>query len=179
MKLSPIFLLLAAFSLSACSVAAIQKHQPHFRNTRELSKVKGTFRVAEVKATETKVDERLKSTALSCRLTTFNMPSGLTVASYVKEALSDELDAAEKIHPANGTPITVVVKGMESDTSSLNKGNWTLDFDYLVAGKTHNVKTVTEFESAYNAGTACRNTADALTVALTENFAGLYKKLPH
>lgn len=176
-KYSLFALLAAALVMSSCSVMGIKKHQPNFKNVRELEAVKGSFRVESVKANEKEMQERLVTNSLSCRLTTFNMPAGKDVAGFLQDALTDEFDAARKLAP-NGTPVNVVVNNLTSDTSGFSRGNWTLDFDYLVKGKTYNVKTVTEFESAYAADTACRNTAAALTDAVGENFASFYKKLP-
>lgn len=167
----------AALLLSSCSVMAVKKHVPHFKNTRELSKVKGSYSVLDAKGGTPAMEEKLKSESLSCRLTTFNMPANTSVANFLKDALTDELDAAEKLN-LKGDKITIVVKGMDSDTSGFSTGSWALDFDYIVGTKTHNVKTKTEFESAYAADTACRNTANALTDALNDNFAAFYKKLP-
>lgn len=176
-KHSLLSLLAVAFLLSACSVMGIKKHQPNFKNVRELEAVKGSFRVESVTANAKEMQERLATSSLSCRLTTFNMPPDKNVAAFLQEALTDEFDAARKLAP-NGTPVGVVVKDLTSDTSGFSRGTWTLDFDYLVKGKTYSVKTVTEFESAYAADTACRNTASALTDAVGENFAAFYKKLP-
>jgi hypothetical protein len=167
----------AALLLSSCSVMAVKKHVPHFKNTRELAKAKGSYSVLDAKGATPEMEEKLKSESLSCRLTTFNMPANTSVANFLKDALTDELDAAEKLN-LKGDKITIVVKAMDSDTSGFNTGSWALDFDYIVGTKTHNVKTKTDFESAYAADTACRNTANALTDALTDNFTAFYKKLP-
>lgn len=169
-------LFLLALLASSCSVTAIKKHDPHFKSTRELQKVKGNFHVVEVRATKKEEQDQLKRSDLPCRLATFNMPTNTTVASFIRDALTDELDAAEKLSE-NGTKIFVTVNHLESHSASIDTGNWELDFDYLVGSKSINVKTKTEFESAYVAGTACTNTANALTDALTENFVALYKKL--
>jgi hypothetical protein len=169
--------LAALFLLSACSVTAVKKHVPHFKTTRELSKAKGSFSVLDAKGATPEMEEKLKGESLSCRLTTFNMPANMSISNFLKDALTDELDAAEKLN-LKGDKITVVVKAMDSDTSGFNTGSWSLDFDYILKGKTYNVKTKTDFESAYSAVTACRNTAEALTDAVTENFAGFFKKLP-
>jgi hypothetical protein len=181
-------LVLSALALSACSGAAIKKHEPNFKNVRELEKVKGKFHVADVvaKATavekgkekDTELEKKLRASSLKCRLTTFSMPVNTTVAQFIKNSLTDELDAAQKLSPT-ASAITVTVNQLESDTGGFGKGTWTLDFDYRVDNKNYNARTVTEFESAYAAATACRNTAEALTDALGQNFSALYKKLPH
>lgn len=171
--LLPLALLLP---FSACSVMAIKKHNPNFKNVRELESVKGQFFVSKVMPGTDEISVKLGGKSLSCRLTTFNMPADTVLAKFIDDALTDELDAARKLSD-KGTGINVIVNKIESDTSGFDKGNWTLQFNYELKGKVYSVNTVTEFESAYSADTACRNTASALTDALTENFLGLYKKL--
>jgi hypothetical protein len=157
---------------------AVKKHVPYFKSTRELRKAKGTYTVAGVTGADPNMEKKLAGETLSCRLTNFNMPVNTSVANYIKDGLTDELDAADKFAP-KGSAISVVVNKLESDTSGFNTGDWQLDFNYVMKGKSYNVKTKTEFESAYSADTACRNTANALTDALTENFTAFYKKMPH
>ena len=175
-KLNLAIFALISILLSSCSVMAIQKHNPNFKSTRELEKAKGSFKVAEVKGGKPEMEKRLASKALSCRLTTFNMPADMTVSGFMKAGLTDEFDAARKLSEG-GHGVTVVVNNLASDTASFDKGSWDLDLDYVVSNKTINVKTKTVFESAYMAETACRNTANALSNALEENFTEFFKKL--
>lgn len=177
MRYSKILLVVfIGFLLSGCAVTAIRKHQPNFKNVHLLEKVKGEYRVKEVVSPDPGLQERLNSRTLSCRLVTFNTPSGLTLSDYLRAALSDELEAAKK-RKDNGTPITLSVNQLESDTSGFNTGTWTLNFDYIVGSRKVNVQTVTNFESAYMADTACRNTANALTDAISANFKKFYEAL--
>lgn len=173
-KLNPFSALLCSLLLASCSVTGIQKHNPNFKTTRELKKMKGSFHVTEVKAVDPQVMERLKSASLTCRLTSFSMPANMTLKDFLQTALTDELDAAEKMSTA-GTGISLQVNQIES-CSGVDKGTWTLDFLYLVGKKSVAVKTVTEFESAYLGDTACRNTANALSTALADNFASFSEK---
>lgn len=155
--------------LASCSVAGIQKHNPNFKTTRELRKLRGHYSAVDVKATDAEMVKKLQSSSLGCRLTSFSMPANMTVKDFIQAAFTDELDAAERLSK-NGTEIAIQVNALTSDTSSFGKGSWTLDFSYAEGKKKVNIKTVTEFESAYMAETACRNTANALSSALTDNF---------
>ncbi len=166
----------AALLLSSCSVAGIRKHEPGYKNVQSLERVKGSFSVGRVEATQQGVASRLKSKSMPCRLTTFNAPAGMTFSDYLQSALTDELSAAKKMS-ASGVPISIRVNQLESDSSGFDKGTWKLDFDYLVGSKRIHVTTATVFESAFVADTACRNTASALTDALAENFRQFYQRL--
>lgn len=166
----------ASLILSGCSVMAVRAHQPGFKNTRELAAVRGIYRVGEISGSVASVDRLLSEKAMPCRLTTFNMPADKSVGQYIQQALTDELDAAKKLSD-KGTPITIVVNKLDSDTAGLDKGSWTLDFTYQVGSRAYNVRTTTQYESAFVATTACRNTGDALTDALSANFMALYHKM--
>ena len=168
---------LIAFSiaLSSCSITAINKHQPNFKSSREIAKAKGNFHIGEIKSSDAELLKQLHLSHFQCRMTTFNMPANKTVEDFLRDAYTDELDAAEKLSP-NGTPISIDVKQIES-SSGLDKGTWTLDFNYKVGSRVVEVKTVSEFESAFAADTACRNTANAFSEAIGENFVTLFRKL--
>ena len=168
-------LALLAALLSSCSVMAVKRHEPNFRSTREVTKIKGPFHVEAVAGANEEMNKRLAATALTCRLAAVNMPANNTVSAYLKQAFNDELDAAGKL-AEKGTPIVVTVKKLESNTG-IGKGDWTLDLDYSVKGKVYNVKTTTEFEGAYAGDTACRNTGAALTDAVGENFVKFTQQL--
>jgi hypothetical protein len=165
-----------SFGFMGCSVLAIRKHQPNFKSVRMLSGVKGSYYVKDIRAARPDVDKALGKDSMSCRLTTFNTPAGMTLADYIRAALTDELDAAGKKDP-KGRPIAVTVKTIESDTSGFDKGTWHLDFDYEIGSRHIDINTQTQFESAFMADTACRNTANALTDALTDNFKKLYSQM--
>lgn len=171
-----IALILCMLALSGCSVMAVRKYDPYFKNTQDLSHVKGTFSSISVAGGSAPLANRLKRSSLDCRLTTYEMPAKTTVSDYIRDALNDEFDAAQKLSPS-GKPIALTVNKLESDTSSFSTGTWTLDFDYAVAGQKRNIKTLTEFQSAYMGDTACRNTAEALQDALRANFAKFFKSL--
>ncbi len=162
--------------LSGCAVARIQTYDPDYKNTRQLENVKGSFNeVSAVGATEL-VSLKISKSSLSCRLTTFSTPTNQPISQYISDALLTELDSAKKVSPT-GKSIEIKVNNLESDTSGMNTGTWTLDFTYKTNEETKNVKTITEFASAFTADTACRNTADALKTALRENFGRYFEAI--
>jgi hypothetical protein len=168
---------LAAFSLllSSCSIMAIKKHEPNFKSSREIAKSKGSYKIGAITTSGEELTKLLRASHFQCRMTTFNMPANKTVEDFLRDSFTDELDAAEKLS-GTGTPISLEVKKMES-SSGLDKGTWTLDFTYKVGSRLVEVNTVSEFESAFAADTACRNTASAFSDAVGENFVGLFRKL--
>ena len=102
-----LFLGLATLALfNGCSIMAIKKHEPNFKNVRELEATKGSFQVDKVIAGNPEIQEKLKASSLTCRLTSFNMPVNTNVAQFIDDALSDELDAAQKISK-NGSAFTI------------------------------------------------------------------------
>ncbi|MCA9559446.1 MAG: hypothetical protein KC583_12875 [Myxococcales bacterium] len=169
-------LLLASVAMAGCSVMGVRRHQPHFKTSRQLEGTAGTYRVGTVKAADLSVESTLSATSLSCRLTTFDLPPQTSVATYLRDALTDELDAGRKL-AKDGREIGLFVHRFESDTSSLDQGAWHLDITYEIDGRSYRVSTQTPFESAFVATTACANTATALTDALSENFSQLFAKL--
>jgi len=176
MQKTEIFIpLLLIASLSGCSIMAIRKHEPNFKSTRELKQIKMDFYVLEVTAKQPELIKKLEGDSLTCRLAPFNMPANTSVGKFIRDALTDELDAAGKLSN-NGSSIKITVNRIETDTGSINNGHWYLDFNYETEHETYNVQTDTLFESAYMGDTACRNAANAFTDALTDNFDHLYQK---
>jgi len=165
-----------ALLLNACSVAGIRNYDPYYKNTQALATVKDNFKDVSVKGASPEVDKMLQKKDMSCRLTTFNMPANSTVGSYIKDAMTSELDAAKKIQP-NGRPVSIQVNKLDSNTSGMDKGQWTADFTYTMGGSIKDVKTTTEFESAFAAATACRNTAEALQQAMRDNFNKYFSEI--
>jgi hypothetical protein len=174
--LKPLLFLVLCFLATACSVVAVRPYDPFYKNTSELALVKGSFKGVQVRGATAGVDALLKQSSMTCRLTTFNMPANKNVETYVQDALTVELDAAKKLSP-NGPTITVTINRLESDTAGFNKGHWDVDFTYSTGKSMTNIKTSTEFESAFAAGTACRNTAQGLETALRENFNKFFSSL--
>lgn len=169
-------LLLLAGLLGGCSVVAIRKHEPGYKNVRALQSQKASFRLSGVRGRDEYVERSLSSKSLLCRLTTFNMPAGQTVADYIRQALTDELDAAQRLS-MGGTVLEITVLRLDSNSLSPMQGAWDLEFEYSYAGRRRKIKTVYKFESAIDGQVACRNTAQAFSDALAQNFAEFYKSL--
>ncbi|MBX2994858.1 MAG: hypothetical protein KF681_08550 [Bdellovibrionaceae bacterium] len=167
--------LVCLFSLlSGCSVAGIRRHQPSVQNIRTAESLKNQYSVSGVESDNPRASQRLNKRSMGCRMVNYELPTPLF--TFVKDALTDELDAARKLSPS-GAPISISVIEIDSDTSGMNDGYWNTHLIYDVNGKKYDIKKTTRFESAYMADVACRNTGNALTDALAENFAGFYREL--
>jgi hypothetical protein len=176
MTLKIVFLVLIGFLLNACSVAGIREYDPYYKNTQALANVKDSFKDVAVKGGTPEYEKTLQKKDLGCRLTTFNMPANKTIAGYIEAAMTSELDAGKKLSP-KGKSLSIQVNKLESDTAGMDKGRWALDFAYTMNGATKDVTTITEFESAFAAATACRNTAEALQQALRDNFLKYFSEI--
>lgn len=183
------FLVVSAILLSGCSVSIIQKHNPHFKTTRVVSKsIKRLYisnlleknvignHVERIDGKNNKRKSILEQSLFQCRLTTINLPKGMTVRDYLNNAITDELDAAG-ILDKKGDPVTVFIHKLDSDTSGFSTGYWYLDFEYRIKGRIIRVATTTEFESAFVADTACRSTAASLSEAIGQNLVALFENL--
>ena len=162
--------------LSACSVVAIRDYDPYYKNTQSLTNLNVSHSSVRVSSVSKWVTSILERNNMACRLTVFNMPAGKTVAVYIRDALTTELDAAKKLSP-NGKPLEIVVARIESNTAGMSRGSWDLDFTYKTSAGSRRVTTKTEYESAFMADTACRNTAQALQDAVRQNFAAYFGQL--
>jgi hypothetical protein len=170
-----ILLCLLFFGFMGCAQMGLKPHQPEIKSTIEIAKSKGMYRIVTVKGATPAMDQILNNDLMNCNSTTFSMPRGNTVASFIREIDEQELRVADK-YSANGNGIDVVVKSMIPETSNPAKGTWTLDIDYIENGKTTNVKTINEFESKYGAVASCVNTADIFEKALAGNFVDYFIK---
>lgn len=177
MMLKNFFLLaVLAFQMSGCAEVPIEKYEPTKQSAGEIAKAKGVFEIGEIQAIDdVELANRLKGKTLSCRATTFHMPDDVTVGAYIKRAFTDELAAAHKLSK-KGKKIDITVKELEL-VSGFDKGNWTLDFDYLVGGQTISVRTETEFDSAFATDTACHKPANALSDAMRENLLKFFQEM--
>ena len=154
----------------------VRQYDPYYKNTQQLTKLDKTINGVTVEGATSELTEKLEKPSLTCRLMTYEMPANKAVKDYLRDALTTEFEAAKKLSP-KGTPVKIVVNELDSDTSGFSKGTWTLDFTYKLDNRSENVRTVTEFASAYMGDAACRNTAQALEQALRENFQSFFSKL--
>jgi hypothetical protein len=121
--------------------------------------------------------DQLAKSSLPCRMQTFQMPDSKPVNVYIENALHAELQAATKLAAPEGRKIDIVVVKLESDTSKIRNGRWTIDFQYKIGKITRNITTTTDYAFDKDATEACRNTADAFDDALRANFAKFFKTL--
>lgn len=167
---------LILLSLVGCAEMGLKPHKPTLKSTREISKNDGMFQIISVRGNIPEVSKMLNSELMSCGSTTFNMPRGNTVGTFIKEVFEQELNAAQKLS-VSGTPISVVIKSMNLETASKQSGEWTLDIDYTIDEKVTNVKTIIEFESKVSMLTSCSHTATVFEDAIADSFVELFRKI--
>lgn len=176
MKILKILLCLTCLSLVGCAEMGLRPHKPSIKSTREIGKNEGMFQIITIKGTTPEVAKILNSDLMSCGSTTFHMPRGNTVGTFIKEVFEQELIAAQKLS-VSGTPINVSIKSMNLETISKESGEWTLDIDYTVNDKVTNVKTIIEFESKVSMLTSCSHTATVFEDALSDSLVELFRKI--
>jgi hypothetical protein len=163
--------------LLGCSSMTIESYQAIPATRDIVSRAPGSYSAGFVSGqTGVQSDQLLKS-SLPCRLETFKMPSQQPVTMYIENALKSELVAGEKLSAPEGRRIDIVVNKLESDTSKIRNGRWTLDFVYKMGKISRLIQTTTEYPFDANTSIACRNTAAAFDGALRENFAKFFSSL--
>jgi hypothetical protein len=169
----------AAFALFfvGCSSIVVEPYTPTDLTKETLAKVRGSYSAGSVSGqTRVESDQLLKS-SLPCRLETFKMPADEPVALYIENALRSELQATDKGAASGGRRIDIVVVKLESDTSKIRNGRWSLDFQYKTGRITREIQTATEYSFDADSSAACQNTADAFDDALRTNFEKFFKTL--
>lgn len=162
-------------SLVGCAEMGLKPHKPSMKSTLEIAKSSGKFRILTVKGATSEVTNKLNGDLMSCGTTTFSMPRGNTVGTFIREVFEQELIAAEKLS-ATGTPIEVMIKSMNLVTTTKESGEWTIEIDYTVDDKTTPVKTIIEFESKVSMITSCSHTATVFEDALADNLVDFFKR---
>lgn len=175
--LSPIIAIFILLILSSCSVATIKSHNPHYKSSREIAKIKGMYKIENVSGGNKDLETLLERKDLQCRGTTFDMPPKMSVRTYIADALTNELDAAGKLDNTTGRAIRSSYNRIEPDTSNFDNGFWYIEAMYEIGGNKYNVKTITEFSSAFNASVACVTTANMFEDAIAQNFLEFFKLL--
>lgn len=183
MKIQKILLCLTLVTLTACSsgggmgsgMGGMKAHKPNLNSTLEIAKRDGLFRIVTIKGDNAAMDKVLNNDLMNCNSTTFSMPRGNTVSSFIREIFENELSTAKK-YSLNGSGINVVVKSLLPDTSKIERGTWTIIIDYIEDGKTTNVETVTTFESKFGLLSACVNTANIFEEAVADNFVEYFRR---
>lgn len=155
--------------ITGCSVAAVKPYRPNYKNSQLLVKSNLSIRNVNVFTNNFNLRSDLSKNSLTCRLSEFDMPTGQDVKSFIIHAIETEFDAASKLSK-DGIPLNVEVFQLESDTSGISEGKWKLNFSYEYEKEEIRIQTVYRFTSAFTAGVACLNTADALENAIAQNF---------
>jgi hypothetical protein len=153
----------------------LKVHQPEIKNTIDIAKRDGMYKIITIKAANAAMAKVLDGDIMNCNETTFSMPRGNTVGTFIKEIFDQELIVADK-YSVNGSGIVVVVKSMVPETSNPAKGTWTIEMDYIENEKTTSIKTVNIFESKYGLMAGCVNTADIFEKSIAGNLADYFIK---
>lgn len=176
-KLALSFVVLLVVFLAGCSSLVVDPYTPTDATRELLAQAPHSYRVGGVSGLTRVESDQLAKSSLPCRMQTFQMPESQPVNVYIENALHAELQAAAKLAGPEGRKIDVVVVKLESDTSKIRNGRWTLDFQYKIGKTTREIVTTTEYGFAKDTTEACRNTADALDDALRANFEKFFKTL--
>jgi hypothetical protein len=176
-KLALSFVVLLAAFMAGCSSLVVDPYAPTDVTRESLERSSHSYRVGGVSGQTRVESDQLVKSSLPCRMQSVQMPESQPVNLYIENALHAELQAAGKLAGPEGRKIDVVVVKLESDTSKIRNGRWTLDFQYKIGKTTREVVTTTEYGFAKDTTEACRNTADALDDALRANFAKFFKTL--
>lgn len=162
-------------TLVGCAEMGLKPHRPNMKSTSEIAKSSGTFLVLTVKGATPEIANILNGDLMSCGTTTFSMPRGNTVATFVREVFEQELIAANKLSDS-GTAIEVMIKSINLETTTKESGEWTVEIDYRMDDKTTSIKTIIEFESKVSLITSCTHTASVFEDALADNFVEFFKR---
>ena len=178
MKISKIIAVATFLILSSCAEIGIRPHKPQQKSTEEIRKAAGTYRIAAIKGGFADIDFLLNKDIMKCHNTTFSMPRGHTVSSYIREIFEEELTAAEKLS-LNGTPIDITVKAMTLTSASMENGEWTMEFEYSLNEKKSNIKNTIEFQSKVSMLSSCMHTSMMFEEAIADNFVEFFKKFKY
>ena len=162
-------------SMIGCAEMGLKPHKPNIKSTIEISKNSGEFRILSIRGDSPEIIKILNGDLISCGTTTFNMPRGNNVESFLREIYVEELEAAKKMS-MSGTAIEIIIKSMNLTTIKAEAGEWAMDIDYVIDGKTINVKNIIEFESKVSILTACTHTASVFEDAIVDNFVLFFKR---
>lgn len=176
MNILKILVCLLSLSLVGCAELGLKPHRPSLKSSVEISKAEGMFRIMSIKGGSAEVTKMLEGDLMSCGTTTFSMPRGNTVGTFIREIYDQELIGAQKISDS-GDYIGVVIKSMKLDMESRENGVWKMDIDYTLNEKVTNVKTTIEFSSKVSMLTSCSHTASIFEDAIADSFVDFFKKI--
>ncbi len=183
MKMPKILLTLSLFTLASCASSGpklgsgmgMNPHKPALDNTLVINKRDGLFRVGPIKGANAAIVKMLDGDLMNCNSTTFSMPRGHTVASFMREIFENELATAKKLS-MSGEGIQPTIKVLEVNTANIEKGTWRVVIDYTENDKTTNVETLTTFDSKVSLLTSCTNTANVFEEAIADNFVEYFRR---
>ncbi|MEJ2181402.1 MAG: hypothetical protein P8Y28_13445 [Gammaproteobacteria bacterium] len=175
-----VILVLALSMISACSTMQPPRYSISVDNIQTLKTFNGT------KAQVTGLTQAA-SFEPNCRLMGPIEPAdGLTVPQFITKAFNDEMKMAD-LHSKDGIKLNGDITKIEfSSISGLTGGYWDIEIKLNSSnGKSMTVNNKYEFESGFDAITACNATADALSPAVQDlikavitnpNFESLIKE---
>ena len=175
MKILKCILIGLTLSFISCAEMGLKPHQPKIKSTIAIAKSQGLYRIISIKGDSASVEKTLNNDLISCGSTTFSMPRGNNVRTFMREVFDQELRTAEKLS-TSGTGISIIVKAMDLKTMNKESGEWSMDIDYIVDDQTYNVKNTIEFDSKVSLITSCTHTASVFEDALADNLVEFFKR---
>lgn len=172
MKVLQVTLTLAVLALSGCQSYSPQRYTAMPDNTPVLKALPvGSIKVAPFVLSA--------SYSAICRgVGDITPPVNMTIQSYLQTALADELKVASLYEEKN--PKIVLSGNIEalsfSSTKSLTSGEWNIGLRLASSnGKSMYASESYQFESAFEGGTACRRTAEALLPAVQSLISNIVR----
>ncbi len=176
MNILKILVCLLCLNLIGCVELGLKPHKPALKSSLEIAKNEGFFKILSIKGETSEVTKMLEGDLMSCGTTTFSMPRGNTVGTFIREIYEQELIGAQKLSD-KGEYVSVLIKSIKLDMESRENGVWQMDIDYTLNDKTTNVKTVIEFSSKVSMLTSCSHTASVFEDAVADSFVDFFKKI--
>lgn len=116
---------------------------------------------------------------LNCRaMGPIALPNKLTLSTYVKKAMEDELKIGDAYAYQNPKVVlsAQITKFSMSSSKGLTRGYFDIDLKVTSSnGKFIQANEYYEFDSGFDGYTACKNTSDALMPAVQNLVAKVYK----
>jgi hypothetical protein len=107
--------------------------------------------------------------SLTCRMMgPVNVSPGKTVSQYIKEAMDEELLLAGVY--STKADVTIIGEVTELSFSSISPANWEISMNVLTSENReyYSVRTKYEFNTSWDAWSACKNVANAFSPAVQE-----------
>ena len=177
---SLLFALIAACTVAGCSTFVPQRYSLSADSNQALKGIKaGPVSIGQFSG-PAEFDPNCRAAG------SIEPPDGMTYESYVRKALIDELKVAGLIQDQGKRTITGKLEKLAfSSSKGITGGIWEIDLSLSSSnGQTMSVRESYEFKSGFDAGTACKQTADAfmpavqnlvLTIVSSPDFQRLIK----